>query len=135
MLTKFGVAVLFATGISAECTTEYMASCGSVDDCCAPMSCWNGGNPWHCQIGCFFDFQCKTKEVKELYGDMYCGDLDVYGGFCRHTASSDSSDALDLSQKRSKCLNTYGEACDNYDDCCSPLGCWGTTCQRACSEK
>ena len=63
---------------------------------------------------------------------MHCWMPDVYGGYCRSGASN-TSNVLDLQQESSTCLNTYGQACENYDDCCSPMRCWGTTCQRACA--
>ena len=65
-----------------QCLSEYYASCGIDDECCAPMACWNGGDPYHCQVSCWWDWQCKTKEMKEKYGDLTCVQTDI-AGFCR----------------------------------------------------
>ena len=71
-----------AYGSEDECKSEYYASCGAVGECCAPMKCWNGGDPYHCQVSCWFDWECKRKELKEKFGDMYCEQVDI-AGFCR----------------------------------------------------
>ena len=87
MFTKLTIAAtaLLTTQISAECSTDYYASCGSVDDCCAPLQCLNGGDPYHCQLDCFTENGCEKWE--DTYGPMYCADLSVYGGFCRQRAA------------------------------------------------
>ena len=63
------------------CLSEYYAPCGMYDTCCDGMQCLNGGDPYHCQFGCWREDGCKHHEAK--YGPMYCADLSVYGGFCR----------------------------------------------------
>ena len=66
---------------STNCLADYLQECHSAGDCCAPMLCLAGGNPWHCQTICFADSDCD--QYKELYGPMYCTDLGIYGGQCR----------------------------------------------------
>ena len=63
------------------CLSEYYAPCGMYDTCCDGMQCLNGGNPYHCQYSCMFANGCQHHDPK--YGELYCADLSVYGGFCR----------------------------------------------------
>ena len=64
-----------------ECLSDYYAPCGMYDTCCDGMQCLNGGNPYHCQYSCWKADGCQNHDPK--YGELYCADLSVYGGFCR----------------------------------------------------
>ena len=63
------------------CLAEYYAPCGAYDTCCDGMQCLNGGDPYHCQFSCWKADGCQNHDPK--YGELYCADLSVYGGFCR----------------------------------------------------
>ena len=86
MFTKTLIAAFFLAtcsyGADENCLSEYYASCGMGDTCCGQMDCWNGGDPYHCQISCWSDRQCQTEAIKEQYGDLICVQTDI-AGFCR----------------------------------------------------
>ena len=90
MFTKALIAICILTacsfGADGECSNEYYTACGSDDECCSPMQCWNGGDPYHCQVSCIWDWECKTKDLKEKFGDMHCLQTDIFG-FCRQTGN------------------------------------------------
>ena len=72
---------MLALAENDTCLSEYYAPCGMYDTCCDGMQCLNGGDPYHCQYSCWKADGCQNHDPK--YGELYCADLSVYGGFCR----------------------------------------------------
>ena len=56
------VAVSSFAADAENCLSEYYSDCSSVGQCCGQMECWNGGDPWHCQVLCWSKHDCDQYE-------------------------------------------------------------------------
>ena len=90
MLTKVLIAAAFNILVSSSqvlggdesCKSVYNAPCTAVGQCCSPMECYHGGDPYHCQVTCWSEDGCG--QYRDYYGEMTCEGLtDHLSGFCK----------------------------------------------------
>ena len=71
-------------GVDESRIYEYNAPCTAVGQCCAPMECYNGGDPHHCLTVCWTEEYCRRYE--DFYGELTCVRSPpdyVWPGFCK----------------------------------------------------